>query len=171
MLYVLFYNLNFYLIVYCDCLKPVNLHSYLLFLKIFHLLKQYQYCALQVNLINHTDSLYQFSNMFHKYSHKGLELIFKVFFYHLYCPIFFNKSLVISESHKEENDNVPLCFVAQSCPTLCNPMDYSLPDSSVHRTSQVRILEWVAISLLQRMIMLLFKSLSHSKSYKQGHMT
>ena len=34
----------------------------------------------------------------------------------------------------------------QSCPTLCNPMDYSLPGSSVHGILQARILEWVAIS-------------------------
>ena len=37
--------------------------------------------------------------------------------------------------------------VAQSCPTLCNPMDYSLPGSSVHGILQARILEWVAIPL------------------------
>ena len=36
--------------------------------------------------------------------------------------------------------------VAQSCPTLCDPMDCSLPDSSVHGLLQARILEWVAIS-------------------------
>ena len=36
--------------------------------------------------------------------------------------------------------------VAQSCPTLCNPMDCSLPRSSVHGIFQARILEWVAIS-------------------------
>ncbi|CAI9170699.1 unnamed protein product [Rangifer tarandus platyrhynchus] len=35
--------------------------------------------------------------------------------------------------------------VAQSCPTLCNPMDCSLPGSSVHRIFQARVLEWVAI--------------------------
>ena len=35
----------------------------------------------------------------------------------------------------------------QSCPTLCNPMDYRPPDSSVHGFSQARILEWVALSL------------------------
>ena len=33
----------------------------------------------------------------------------------------------------------------QSCPTLCNSMDYSPPDSSVHGILQERILEWVAI--------------------------
>ena len=35
--------------------------------------------------------------------------------------------------------------VAQSCPTLCDPMDSSLPGSSVHGVLQARILEWVAI--------------------------
>ena len=38
------------------------------------------------------------------------------------------------------------CSVAQLYPTCCNRMDYSLPGSSVHGISQVRILEWVAIS-------------------------
>ena len=32
----------------------------------------------------------------------------------------------------------------QSCPTLCSPMDYSPPSSSVHGILQARILEWVA---------------------------
>ena len=35
---------------------------------------------------------------------------------------------------------------AQSCLILCNPMDYSLPGSSIHGISQARILEWIAIS-------------------------
>ena len=34
----------------------------------------------------------------------------------------------------------------QSCPDLCDPMDYSLPVFSVHGIFQARILEWVAIS-------------------------
>ena len=33
----------------------------------------------------------------------------------------------------------------QLCPTLCDPLDYSLSGSSVHGILQVRILEWVAI--------------------------
>ena len=36
--------------------------------------------------------------------------------------------------------------VTQSCPTLCDPMDYSPPGSTVHEIFQARILEWVAIS-------------------------
>ena len=39
-----------------------------------------------------------------------------------------------------------VCSVTQSCPTLCNSMDCSLPDSSVHGIFQARMLEWVGIS-------------------------
>ena len=39
-----------------------------------------------------------------------------------------------------------LCEVAQSCPTLCDPVDCSPPGSSVHGILEARILEWVAIS-------------------------
>ena len=38
-----------------------------------------------------------------------------------------------------------LCLVTQSCRTLCNPMDCSLPGSSDHGILQARILEWVAM--------------------------
>ena len=38
-----------------------------------------------------------------------------------------------------------LCLVAQSCLTLCDPMDCSLPGSSVCGILQARILEWVAM--------------------------
>ena len=36
--------------------------------------------------------------------------------------------------------------VALLCPTLRDPMDYSLPGSSVHGIFQARVLEWGAIS-------------------------
>ena len=44
--------------------------------------------------------------------------------------------------------NAPMraCSVAKSCPALCNPEDCSPSGSSVHGTSQARILEWVATS-------------------------
>ena len=41
------------------------------------------------------------------------------------------------------------CEVTQSCLTLCDPMDHSLPGSSVHGIFQARLLEWAAISLLR----------------------
>ena len=50
-----------------------------------------------------------------------------------------------------ELEQLSKCFcseseVAQSCPTLRDPMDYILPGSSVHGIFQGRVLEWVAIS-------------------------
>ena len=36
--------------------------------------------------------------------------------------------------------------VTQSCPTLSDPMDYSLPGSSIHGIFQARVLEWGAIA-------------------------
>ena len=45
--------------------------------------------------------------------------------------------------------------VAQSCPTLSDPMDYSLPGSSVHGIFQARVLEWGAISFSEDIHMLL----------------
>ena len=41
---------------------------------------------------------------------------------------------------KSENE------VAQSCPTLCDPMDCSLTGSSIHGIFQARVLEWGAIA-------------------------
>ena len=50
-----------------------------------------------------------------------------------------------SVSQKQMSESL-LLFSLKSYPTLCDPMDYSPPDSSVHEISQARILEWVAIS-------------------------
>ena len=49
--------------------------------------------------------------------------------------VFFQESKCESESE-----------VAQSCLTLCDPMDCSLPGSFLHGILQARVLEWVAIS-------------------------
>ena len=48
---------------------------------------------------------------------------------------------------KSENE------VAQSCPTLRNPMDCSPPGSSIHGIFQARVLEWVAIAFSEAMIL------------------
>ena len=51
------------------------------------------------------------------------------------------------------NDFFPICsscLVAQSCPTLCDPLDYSPPGSSVHRILPARILEWIAFPFSRR---------------------
>ena len=51
----------------------------------------------------------------------------------------FDNNLFIHHNNSESE-------VAQSCPTLCDPMDCSLPGSSVHGIFQTRVLEWIAIS-------------------------
>ena len=42
--------------------------------------------------------------------------------------------------------------VAQSCPTLRDPMDCSQPGSSIHGISQARVLEWGAIASLEALL-------------------
>ena len=41
--------------------------------------------------------------------------------------------------------------VAQSCPTLSDPKDYSPPGSSVHGIFQTRVLEWGAIAFSDKL--------------------
>ena len=55
----------------------------------------------------------------------------------------------------------------QSCPTLSDPMDCSLPGSSVHGIFQARVLEWVAIAFSIFMIRgtIIIKRLPTKKSY------
>ena len=50
--------------------------------------------------------------------------------------------------------------VAQSCPTLSNPMGCSLPGSSVHGIFQARVLEWGAIALSARTLLVFHKLIS-----------
>ena len=50
---------------------------------------------------------------------------------------------------KSESEN------AQSCPTLHDPMDCSLPGSSVHGIFEARVLEWVAIAFSELSLILI----------------
>ena len=59
------------------------------------------------------------------------------------CLHFCSTSLIWTHSHF-----ISLCLhtkLLQSCPSLCNPMNCSPPDWSVHGSLQARILEWVAM--------------------------
>ena len=63
--------------------------------------------------------------------------------------IAFSNTILWSWLHTHFTDEVKLEWVsevAQSCPTLGDPMDCSLPGSSLHGILQARVLEWVAIS-------------------------
>ena len=60
--------------------------------------------------------------------------------------------IIQSEVSQKEKDeyrvltHIRVSEVAQSCPTLCDAIDYSLPGSSVHGIFQAIVLEWIAIS-------------------------
>ena len=74
---------------------------------------------------------------------KGREVFMYSQFIVLICNSANNFSsyheLLITKSESESE-------VAQSCPTLCDPVDCSLPGFSIHGILQARILEWVTIS-------------------------
>ena len=56
--------------------------------------------------------------------------------------------------------------VAQSCPTLCDPMDCSLPGSSAHGIFQARVLEWVAVAFSSFMLQIFLGFLlSHDSGF------
>ena len=68
--------------------------------------------------------------------------------------------------------------VAQSCPTLSNPMDCSLPGSSIHGIFQARVLEWGAIAFsLVSLGFYIYKIMSYPKkdhfpsSFSNGHLS
>ena len=53
---------------------------------------------------------------------------------------------ILKKGNAEECSSENESEVAQSCPTLSDPMGCSLPGSSVHRIFQARVLEWGAIA-------------------------
>ena len=56
--------------------------------------------------------------------------------------LFTKQKQIHRQTYGYQNGNV---LVTQSRQTLCDPMDCSLPASSVHGILQVKILEWVAM--------------------------
>ena len=57
---------------------------------------------------------------------------------------------------------------AQSCPTLSDPMDISLPGSSIHGIFQARVLEWVAIAfsiLSYKILLFATRNLASQKTH------
>ena len=70
------------------------------------------------------------------YSFTGLRMPEMVLHKHLPIPLY----------NSQGWSEVKWSEVAQSCPTLCDPMDCSLSGSSVHGIFQARVLEWIAVS-------------------------
>ena len=59
-------------------------------------------------------------------------------FFFLIVGVFQSKTIILKKKEKKESE------VAQSCPTLCDPMDCSILRSSIHGIFQARVLEWGA---------------------------
>ena len=68
-----------------------------------------------------------------------LLIVLGCLFFLLFSMSYFKESNVLKKVKSESE-------VAQLCPTLCDPMDYSLSGSSIRGIFQARVLEWVAIS-------------------------
>ena len=62
------------------------------------------------------------------------------------CSSWGYKELDLTEQLNNNKPTGEEIEVAQSCLTLCDPVDCSPPGSSIHGIHQARILEWVAIS-------------------------
>ena len=56
-------------------------------------------------------------------------------------------------SYTDRDESESETEVAQSCPTLSDPMDCSLPGSSVHGIFQARVLEWGAIAFSETLLL------------------
>ena len=64
----------------------------------------------------------------------------------IYTIKWMNLENMLSEISQTQKNKYCEREVAQSCPTLWDPIDCSLPDSSVHGIFQAIVLEWIAIS-------------------------
>ena len=58
----------------------------------------------------------------------------------------YHSFILIFQTLRELSRTMKWSEVAQSCPTLCDPINCSLPGSSVHGIFQAIVLEWIAIS-------------------------
>ena len=87
----------------------------------------------------------------HQYSLRATPLKKYINFYEATCTFTLGKKILKSYEYTHTRVYINLCMcmysVTQSCVTLCDPMDLSLPSSSVHGIFQARILEPAAILL------------------------
>ena len=79
---------------------------------------------------------YRTSEKINSFTHKEVDHIHRVL---QFCQSFPYSKLSLKSTK-------PQCVVAQSCSTLCDPTDCSLPGFSVHGIFQATVLEWIAIS-------------------------
>ena len=127
--------------------------------------RQIQYCHILDSMYRRYHMVFLFLTYFTQYDNLQLhpccckwhyfipfmaEQYFIVYTYHIFLIYssvddlypYFGYSEQCCYEHTDEGES----SVAQSCPTLCDPMDCKLSGSSVHGIFQARVLEWVAIA-------------------------
>ena len=87
--------------------------------------------------------------MYWCFSNRGPQTHRNSHIYSLHTVVLLLKSYNSFLSYKVKTLLLWCMLFLQSFPTLCNPVDCSLPASSVHRILQARILEWVTISFFR----------------------
>ena len=103
----------------------------------------------KINMLGHSILLQRSCNLTCVGKNSSLWLVFYFPFTAITKGIV-RDNLVISSTegrgHQCSTAAAAAAKLLQSCPTLCDPMDGSLPGFSVHGILQARTLEWVAIS-------------------------
>ena len=72
--------------------------------------------------------------------------LFNITIIQIYAPTSNSEEAEDERFYEDLQDLLESEVKSHGCLTLCNPVDCSLPDSSVHGILQARILEWVAVS-------------------------
>ena len=110
------------------------LHIYFIFYFVFILF----WSTVDLKCCIHFKCTAKWSNYTYIYTY--IYIYIYIYIDSLHCYVV-NSTIVFSDSIKSVNT----VKVTQLCPSLCDPMDCSLPGSSVHGILQSRIREWVAI--------------------------
>ena len=125
---------NFYLRLPFSWHFPLIYYFYMATLSIIYCPEEVPFCGSRLNIIKS-------SNIgFRRHLKIISPILFRLEYYRFKNTILILYHLLM---YKLSN-NLPARSIAQSCPTLCDPMDCSLAGSSVHGILQVRILEGFA---------------------------
>ena len=109
----------------------------------------------KINMLGHSILLQRSCNLTCVSKNSSLWLVFYFPFTAITKGIV-RDNLVISSTERRSHQCSAAAAAAakslQSCPTLCDPMDCSLPGSSIHGIFQATVLEWGAIAFFLRVL-------------------
>ena len=100
----------------------------------------------KINMLGHSILLQRSCNLTCVSKNSSLRLVFYFPFTAITKGIVRDNLVISSTEGRDHQCSAAAAKSLQSCPTLCDPMDCSLPGFSVHGILQARTLEWVAIS-------------------------